>query len=58
MSGAPPSAPLRPHRCSACGTIGRLSLADPQPDDNRPVLRLSPKGTPRLLCTLCRDDAS
>jgi hypothetical protein len=50
------SRPVRPHRCAACGTVGRLSLADPAPDDLRPVLRLAwgASGGCQLLCDLCR----
>jgi hypothetical protein len=37
--------------------VGRLSLADPQPDDPRPILRLARPATGgcKLLCALCRD---
>ena len=50
-----PGSRVRQHRCATCGTAGRLSLADPSPDDQRPVLRLSSASPPRLLCALCRD---
>jgi hypothetical protein len=57
--GAPPAAhsPIPQHRCAGCGCIGRLSLADPDPTDPRPVLRLvwPATGGCRLLCALCRD---
>ena len=48
--------PVRQHRCAGCGCIGRLSLADPAPDDQRPVLRLAwgASGGCQLLCDLCR----
>lgn len=44
------------HHCAACGTIGRLSLADPDPADERPVLRITWPGA-RLLCPQCREAA-
>jgi hypothetical protein len=46
-----------PHRCAGCGCVGRLSLADPDPTDPRPVLRLAwpATGGCKLLCALCRD---
>ena len=52
--------PVLPHRCAGCGCIGRLPLADPNPDDQRPVLRLTfgASGGAQLLCALCRDAAS
>jgi hypothetical protein len=48
-------APIPQHRCASCGSIGRLSLADPQHDDHqRPVLRLDWRDGCRLLCPMCR----
>jgi hypothetical protein len=44
--------PRRP-RCASCGAHGRLSLADPDPADRRPVLTLAWPG-PRLVCQGCR----
>jgi hypothetical protein len=47
---------ISPHRCRGCNVIGRLSLADPDPRDERPVLRIvwgGPNDKPRLLCNLC-----
>jgi hypothetical protein len=55
MTAPDRNTPVRPHRCASCGVIGRLSPADPDPADPRPVLRISPKGPPRLICSLCRD---
>jgi hypothetical protein len=54
------SARVRQHRCAGCGTIGRLSLADPSRADQRPVLRAdwgAASGV-RLLCACCREAAS
>jgi hypothetical protein len=45
-----------PWRCAGCGTPGRPSLADPDPADTRPVLRVSFSGAggrPALLCPRC-----
>ena len=51
--------PPAPMTCCTCGTIGRLSLADPDPADQRPVLRIvfnaRPDGRPGLVCPRCRD---
>jgi hypothetical protein len=51
------SAWARPvHHCLGCGVEGRLSLADPDPADARPVLKLAwggPNGKAQLLCSLC-----
>jgi hypothetical protein len=46
--------PIRPHRCFGCEQVGRLSLADPQPNDPRPVLKISwgPTGA-ALTCPSC-----
>jgi hypothetical protein len=46
-------AELRRPRCAACGARGRLSLADPDPRDQRPVLSLAWPG-PKLMCAGCR----
>jgi hypothetical protein len=48
-------APTRSYRYASCGVEGRLPLADPDPADRRPVLRISAKSPPRLICALCRD---
>jgi hypothetical protein len=48
--------PTRPHRCASCATIGRLSTADPDVADERPVLRLNwniTGGGVALLCDSC-----
>jgi hypothetical protein len=52
--------PVAQHRCAGCGIEGRLSLADPSPDDQRPVLRLTwgADGKPSLLCACCRDGSA
>jgi hypothetical protein len=49
------SAWARPvHHCHGCGIEGRLSLADPDKADPRPILRLDfGGGKSRLLCHLC-----
>jgi len=53
-------APQPRHICAGCGVGGRLSLADPSPNDPRPILRLvwPASGGCKLLCTLCRDGDS
>jgi hypothetical protein len=48
---------IAPHRRRGCGVVGRLSRADPDPNDRRPILRIAfdgPAGKPQLLCALCR----
>jgi hypothetical protein len=50
-----PASPKTQYRCASCGTEGRLSLADPHPADQLPILRLIGRnGDYRLLCGLCR----
>jgi hypothetical protein len=47
---------IAPHRCRGCGVVGRLSLADPDRADRRPVLKIvfgGPNDRPQLLCSLC-----
>jgi hypothetical protein len=55
---APRRQPAAPYRCASCGIEGRLSLADPRPDDRRPVLRLTwgYQAVCRLLCDDCREE--
>ena len=54
---AAPARPTRPHRCGACDCIGRLTLADPHPNDPRPILRLSWGQTgAALLCPSCQPE--
>jgi hypothetical protein len=50
--------PTAQHRCAVCGVAGRLSLADPSPDDGRLVLRLDWSDGVRLLCPSCRGGGS
>jgi hypothetical protein len=58
VAPAPRRQPAAPPRCAACGIEGRLSLADPRPDDHRPVLRLTwgYLAVCRLLCDACRKE--
>jgi hypothetical protein len=49
------------HFCRGCGVEGRLSLADPDLADRRPILRIAfdgAAGRPQLLCALCRPSES
>jgi hypothetical protein len=55
--------PRRPQlRCAGCGTAGRLSLADPDPADQQPVLAIAwnwhADGKPAMVCSACATAAA